>query len=615
MKHLFYLLALILAFNAQAQTVRRTFTAADFPELTHANGSKEVRDFAPTVADAERKYYWSFKWWTVVEGRTPDSFLNMDIMPACWNYAVWAGNGSGISPGVTCTSRNSVDFSGVYGVYMVDVALRALQGRFIGSGSSIGLNGNASLELVYNHDEWMDPAPIRAIILSANWGTEQYLESCYISDFRINGRGPGWYDESYTQSGIALRMMGETAEIGRVYVSDCNGHGVWVNGAGPGKIDDLTSFDNNLAGLYLTNDKSGAAKGGSQGVLNIDQLSMDNNGWQLLSYGGPAVIGNYFKSETGLSNSRQKPYKASPIIEAHGFVDIYFTKISDAVTGAAGPAFVMESTANESKLVVASYTQWSANGLGNIGTGRGVLIGDVRAKKTFSTATVDLLKLKAGMRIEWSGIATNSACTINGAPATEGVWNSATRVGVASSLIGYNFPAGTPVWSPSGGTVTPPVTPPCAYSYSDWSACVGGKRTRTVIATTPTPCTGVPELEGTCTITPPTGAKLTRANVTVAANTCEGVTAEGVTKAKIIVTLTALPTGYAKILSNGTTSLQTKDNTGKVYWGSTVLGTLKVGRNVLDITFPNPVNVTCLYQQKCPGGGAMVGVYELIELY
>ena len=40
---------------------------------------------------------------------------------------------------------------------------------------------------------------------------------------------------------------------------------------------------------------------------------------------------------------------------------------------------------------------------------------------------------------------------------------------------------------------------PCTYTYGDWSACMDGSQSRTVLTTTPTGCTGTPVLTQTCT--------------------------------------------------------------------------------------------------------------------
>jgi hypothetical protein len=452
----------------------------------------------PTTAQAEGRLPNAYKWWTIIAGQTPASFLTMDIFPACANEVIWAGNGSGFAPGNQCTSRNSFDASGVYGTYMVNVACRIFQGKLIGAGTSIGSDkGNASTELKYDHARWQDFAPIRAIILSTNWGTSDYLESVLVDGFRINGAGPGWYDPSYTQHGIVVRMMGETAELGRNYVSDCNGHGVWVNGAGPGKISNLTSFDNNLAGLYLTNDKNGAAAGNSLGRLVIEFLSCDNNGSaQLLSYGGPPVTGIYLKSETGLSNTRGKPFKGTPVIEAHGWVDHIWLSITDAVAGSAGPAFVFESTANRSGFRCLDYTGIAANNSTDVG--RSAIIADARSGQVFRPSDQNLGEFNV-IDLTWRASGTQTTVTCS-EPLTASSFTGKTRLGIATTYAGYNYAAATPVWDPTGGSAPPPA--PCTYTYSTWGPCTNGTETRTVVSATPTGCTGTPDLSRPCTITP-----------------------------------------------------------------------------------------------------------------
>ncbi len=70
---------LLLQFDAEAQ--RKTFYASDFPELIAANGAKQVKDFWATTAQAEARLPNSYKWWTIIAGQTPASFLTMDIFP------------------------------------------------------------------------------------------------------------------------------------------------------------------------------------------------------------------------------------------------------------------------------------------------------------------------------------------------------------------------------------------------------------------------------------------------------------------------------------------------------------------------------------------------------
>lgn len=507
----------VVALTASAQ--RKTFYIdVDFPEMTHANGQKTL---AEAGINGATKYPSAYRWWTSIMGQDAAAFQSFTVASAVLNEAHWAGNGAGFGAGTQSTSRNNVErIPG--GVYDINVGITVLQGRFIGGGTSIGLNGNASTELRYDHARWMDPRAIRAVIIAANWGTSTYQESVYISDLRINGNGPHWKDATYDQHGIALQIMGETAAIGRVYVENCNGHGVWVNGAGPGKIEHLTTFDNALAGLYATSEKSGGTNGNSLGFLEVNHISGDNNGWVILNRNGPAMAIQYLKNEDGLSAQRGRPKKGQVSIEAWGWVNIHVTSITDAVRGASGPTIVVNSTANASRLTVEHYVQASANN--SVDEGRSALVMDLRTKQAWRPADQNAGEYRV-MDMRWTGFGGTSTFTCS-EPMQVITHNFTTRPGIATTYAGYNYAAGTPVWDPTGGTVvTPPPTPTtCTYTYSDWSTCTNGKQTRTVVSATPTGCTGTPgPLEQACTVAPPptTNSEINPADVLVVSNSAD----------------------------------------------------------------------------------------------
>ncbi len=490
---------------------RKTYyVAQDFPEMNHANGRKTIGELNPSLDYNKERYPECYRWWKDVLGQSDANFLKMTVASAVLNQCHWAGNGSGFGPGVTSTSRNNVEqIPG--GEYLVNVGITVLQGRFIGGGTSIGLGGNAATQLIYDHDRWMDPRPIRAVIISGNWGTSQYLESCYISDVRVTGNAPHWLDTSYTQHGIALRMFGETAVLDRVYVETCNGHGVWINGAGPGKVIHLTTFDNNLAGLYVSNATDGSVNGNSLGKLQVDHVSGDNNAWVVLNRSGGSMLIGYLKNEDGLSAQRGRPKKDQVSYEGHGWINTVILSIDDAVKGASGPTAVLNSTANKSMFTVMHYASVAANNSPN--EGRSALIADVRAKKAWRAAKQDEQDLRV-MKIEWTGFGTTSSLVCS-EPMVEIPFNGTTRLGIASSYAGYDYAAATPVWDPTGGTTPPPPPPPPTCTWvlgtpGPWSACVNGQETRTTpyvsslagcTPSTPKPA-DVVETRA-CTVTPP----------------------------------------------------------------------------------------------------------------
>ena len=524
--HRLFFAALVLLIVTPSEAQRKTFYIdVDFPEMTHANGTKTLAQAGIT---GSIKYPNAFRWWTSILGQDAAAFQSFTVASAVLNEAHYAGNGAGFAAGTQSTSRNNVErIPG--GVYDVNVGITVLQGRFIGGGTSIGLNGNASTELRYDHARWMDPRAIRAVIISANWGTSTYLESCYISDVRVNGQGPHWKDVTYDQHGIALQIMGETAAIGRVYVENCNGHGVWINGAGPGKVEHLTTFDNALAGLYATSEKSGGTNGNSLGFLEIQHISGDNNGWVVLNRNGPAMSIGYLKNEDGLSAQRGRPKKGQVCIEAHGWVNIHATQVTHAVNGASGPAFVVNSTANKSRVRVEQYSVVANNA--SVDQGSSALVADVRSKQAWRTSNQNAQDLTV-MDFTWTASGTASTMTCS-EPLVSIAFNGTTRLGVATTYAAYNYTSATPVWDPTGGTVVTPPTPvptPCAFTYGAWSACANGQQTRTATAT-PTGCTGTPPADSllrACTVTPPpttVNSEINPADVIVVVNTQDPLSA------------------------------------------------------------------------------------------
>ena len=516
-----FMVSLVLIYCHTSDAQRKTFYVdVDAPEMNHANGTKTLAQAGIT---GSTKYPNAFRWWTQILSQPAASFQDFTVASAVLNEFHYAGNGAGFAAGTQSTSRNNVErIPG--GVYDVNVGITVLQGRFIGGGTSIGLNGNASTELRYDHARWMDPRAIRAVIISANWGTSTYLESVYISDIRVNGNGPHWKDATYDQHGIALQIMGETAAIGRVYVENCNGHGVWVNGAGPGRIEHLTTFDNALAGLYATSEKSGGTNGNSLGFLEVQHISGDNNGWVVLNRNGPAMSIGYLKNEDGLSAQRGRPKKGQVCIEAHGWVNIHATQITHAINGASGPAFVVNSTANKSRVRVEQYSVVANNA--SVDQGSSALVADIRSKQAWRTSNQNAQDLTV-MDFTWTASGTASTMTCS-EPLVSIAFNGTTRLGIATTYAAYNYTSALPVWDPTGGTVvtppTPPTPPTCTFSYGAWSACTNGQQTR-FAQSSPTGCTGTPpadSLSRSCTVTPPppsTATGIDPKNVTVVVNT------------------------------------------------------------------------------------------------
>jgi hypothetical protein len=293
-----------------------------------------------------------------------------------------------------------------------------------------------------------------------------------------------------------------------------------VNGAGPGRIEHLTTFDNALAGLYATSEKSGGTNGNSLGFLEVQHISGDNNAWVILNRQGPAMSIGYLKNEDGLSAQRGRPKKGQVSIEAWGWVNTHVTQLTDAVRGASGPTIIVNSTANVSCLTVQHYSQVAANN--SVDEGRSALVMDLRTKQVWRPANQNAGELNVA-NIRWMGMGNTS--TFSSSIPTEVIsHNFTTRPGLATTYAGYNYAAGTPVWDATGGTVvTPPTPTPCTFTYGAWSACVNGQQTRFATAS-PAGCVGSAPLDSlsrSCQVTPPpsTALGINPADVCVVVNT------------------------------------------------------------------------------------------------
>src|SRR5690606_27499148 len=154
--------------------------------------------------------------------------------------------------------------------------------------------------------------------------------------------------------------------------------------------------------------------------------------------------------------------------------------------------------------------------------GRSALVADPRSKQAWRTANADDSKFRP-MTLRWTGHGNASTFTCS-EPVQSILFNGATRLGLASTLAGYDYAAATPEWNPSGSpTVNPP--PACQYTYSGWSACKDGLQTRVATAS-PAGCAGTPPSDSTsrsCAVTPPPGPQsgIDPASVTVVANSAD----------------------------------------------------------------------------------------------
>ena len=435
--------------------------------IGHAQGNRTVaQDY--TLAQAQAKFPYLFNWAVNVKQFATDWPMSLTQWTAAAIDGVWEGNGSGFSPNVVCNSRNQILFPNGLGYinYHIPVSYGGVKGR----GTNIATaNGNNTSHLKVDHARWMPNALAnRSLLQSVNWGTNNYLESTEIDNLRIDGSGPGWKDPSYVGHGMQLRSFGETARIGTVYVHDCNDDGVHLYGAGPGTIYDLSSFDNNLAGLNINNTNS-------LGNLKVVGLSCDNNGFAFYSDLGGAFEIMDIKCETGLSNSRGKPYKAQVPVWVKGWVSGHIGTITLVATPGVDGVVHFWNTANRSRLMIENIVN-----LGN----QANLVVDHRNQVAYYTSPEAYNNASFSLEIKAFGAGNTTVTTSDIAtyPLSTRTFNGQARLGPVSDFANYDFTAGTPVWDPTNGNiVTPPVSTATtiAVSISTTSVVAGDTATAT----------------------------------------------------------------------------------------------------------------------------------------
>ncbi len=332
-----------------------------FPHCINANRAQPISALDTLVANKTAyQYAWDYVNLVLNPGGSLGAnetfFSALRVVSAAALSGVWEGNGSGFAPGVSCTSRNTILLPRG-GPYLVNFPIPASYGGIIGKGTNwSSTNSNDTSYLEYDHAGWLEPGGgPRAVIKSVNWGTSTYLESAFLDGFRINGAAGQWRDPSYAQYGMLIRMMGETCNIGTnrgIYVHDCNNDGAWIYGAGPGNIGDISAFDNNQAGLRLSNTNS-------LGGMSIARLSCDNNGYAFLTDQAGGFKLNQLKCETGLSNSRGKVFKAQVPVFAKGWVSGTIDLLTTASDPVIDAVVHMWSTANGSKLTINDLVGWN----------------------------------------------------------------------------------------------------------------------------------------------------------------------------------------------------------------------------------------------------------------
>lgn len=473
-------LSFLLALGLQAQTI-------DLQQKHNLPVFASQRLSATyTVAQAKAKYpdYWTWIKWA---GASDAQAMTVNEVAAAWNNEVWAtdgyvaGNKNSAYPQNGCQSRAVIDASGIF-YAQINVPLTLAHGQYFGGGTGNatetgsnhgGPGTTGGTQIIIDHINWLTTVfPDRNAMQSASWGDETnygYSESFVVRGFRLEGARDGHqYDPSFRSSGVAIWDSGETSRLEYIFASGFNDAGIHNVRGTPTIIDGCSTFSNRRYGIWLD--------GGSLNTITIYSPSGDDNGpgngtpgaliGGTAGYGREAggtitIIGN--KAETNNVQGRK-----------HGdqrFLDLRAGAWNVTITG----AWVFAATPQQECIAI------------DFGNHNGGL--DVRGLK-------------------YTGFSGALALTAKG---------KTTRYSGPGNYIPASFVANETgiVWASrdmgQGGSAPAPT--PCNWTcgaWSEWSACVNGKQTRTRsctstgdCASTASPATTETQTCGTTTPEPP----------------------------------------------------------------------------------------------------------------
>jgi len=486
--------ALLLTVSAAAQARRDYDLTTDYG-LSAMQGNLLVRHVVTDTNAAKLKYP---KLAERLRGQSrPAAWLmNMNVMPAAWNDAVLQGQGGGQPITGRVTSNNGVKAPD--GDYSVNYPCFVDGGEYIGHGTGYAGNNppttssrsmNTCLRL--NRTGWLGTEFDQMnLIQSSTWGmlsgSNSYTESGLVSGFLLIGDNPGWHNPAYMSSGLGLWDIGETYKVDDIYARDFNGYGATFVRGTPATVGVISVFTNSIGGIAII--------GGALNTYVFGTVSGDDN--PCLFHvrpgygreGGGAINVALVKSESG----KRVPNKGQIVMDAVGYTRATFGSVWIAVDYERVDAlFVMENRGMGSSVTVLNLD----------GYGYATVVQDITNKKRWASPG-DYVPCMFRWDSRNGGVLTSWGATL-----TQGTHSCSTRLGRSiyanGSWTPFNYTACTPSYAQGTPTIPPPAPTPCTYSYSTWSNCADGKRTRTVTAS-PAGCTGTPDaLEEPCTVTPP----------------------------------------------------------------------------------------------------------------
>lgn len=417
--------------------------------LDGINGSMKLGELYD-LADSQVKFENTYEWY-VTSGLYNDAwFENLYHGNACHLEAVLQGNINTPIGTARIGSNNTIYWpKGIYlhNFYSIfdsnKVIGRGVEGAYIGADNTV-----MSVDL----DDWQGDDPmLMGVFFPSTWENDTalgYQQGFFIHNFRFEGgTGWSWYDPTFESTAITVWDSGECGRIGTVHCVGWNGYGIKMVRGTPGYIDEVSAFTCALGGIgYLGCDLS---------THRINVISGDDCPSLLRVRGGfsrpggGAISIGLVKSESG----KRVPIRGQIILDAADAGDTtgyYLDLTIDNFQAAVDFDYV------DALFVIRSFTGGNAR----------IQVNAMRGYN-YSTIVQDVTHQK-----RWAnpGSFTQYGFTYNArlggaisSPVADGmIWTSSVcnadeRLGLLIGGAGsYSYTLGTPTYSITGGTSTPP---------------------------------------------------------------------------------------------------------------------------------------------------------------
>jgi hypothetical protein len=419
--------------------------------LDHTQSQTKIKDLPafgtwPSVANninnAKARYpdaYGHLKY----SGWTDEQFLNLSAFSAAWHQAVWSGQFEQWGAGIWSRVNIDVPSGDFYCTIPADKAM----GQYTGAGPHLGWNPRQAATCLHVwKDQWQGKAGEDMYAMrSANWGKtdvgDAWMHAGSVDRFGFVGNNPnGWHKMGWQEHGLGLWDEGEASTIGRIYAADHNGYGVQIVRGTPFTANAVLSvFTNSLGGVGII--------GAQLATIHLGTVSGDDNAAMIVmadgygrAAGGSIYIAN-IKSESGkrpINHGQIVLWQRNPCV---GNITIGAVQMDQNWTYN-DAAFVMQSREWGQVMNVGSFVGWNFN----------TLVHDVTNKKRWSSSSY---RPESFVYCSRNNGTVSDLTTLTMMPSS--AVNASDRLGMSSTLAGFNYSTGTPTYSvfgPSAGGPT-----------------------------------------------------------------------------------------------------------------------------------------------------------------